>query len=140
MSSAQDDSKNWSTFTCSLRCHITHFGIIRSPSPFPLSNASFHRLTQRHHLHPSVKPPARKSFPREALKSRNSSVTIAIPGNLSPMFSCLEKFIVGCMGFWVGRTSNAMISIIASRDATISVTHEARHRFCGMEGKRFSEN
>lgn len=48
-------------------------GTLGSASPVRASNASFHRATHRHHRHPAVKPAARRSLPRRALKSRNSS-------------------------------------------------------------------
>ena len=47
-------------------------------SPFAASNASRHRVTQRHHLQPPVSPIERRLFPRWALKSRNSSVSCAV--------------------------------------------------------------
>lgn len=56
------------------------FGTIFSPSfsRGTASNASSHRLAQRHHLQPPLIPPMlRKSLPWRAVKSRNSSVTSA---------------------------------------------------------------
>ena len=59
----------------------THFGTTPSPN-FPppsclnASNASLHRPAQRHHLHPAVRPAARKLLPLDAEKSRKESVRI----------------------------------------------------------------
>jgi len=63
--------------TLSSNVTITHLGTTRSSSPFLASNASRQRLTQRHHLQPPLRPIERRSFPREAEKLRNSSVTSA---------------------------------------------------------------
>ena len=52
---------------------ITCFGTIASPFSPAASMASFHRLAQRHHLHPAVNPAARRLFPLLAVKSKNSS-------------------------------------------------------------------
>lgn len=56
----------------------THLGtasLPTSPRLYAMS-ASFHLLTQRHHLHPGLRM-LRRSFPRSALKARNCGVTCA---------------------------------------------------------------
>ena len=40
----------------------------------------------------------------------------------------------------IEHTSNTMVPKIARRDATVSIAHEAGHRFCGVEDERFSED
>jgi hypothetical protein len=54
----------------------TTLGTFLSLSLVRASNASFHRFTHKHHLQPSVRPTERRSLPRDALKSRNSLVTM----------------------------------------------------------------
>jgi hypothetical protein len=57
---------------------MPHFGTTLSFWSLLAKNASFHRLTHKHHLQPSVNPIDRKLLPLEVEKSKNSSVTIAV--------------------------------------------------------------
>lgn len=66
-----------STTTTSYTKETTYLGTTGSLSSFLASIASFQRDVQRHHLQPPVRPMVRRSLPREAEKSRNSSVTTA---------------------------------------------------------------
>ena len=56
---------------------MTYLGTTGSFSSFAASIASFHLVVHRHHLQPPVRPIVRRSLPREAENSRNSSVTTA---------------------------------------------------------------
>ena len=57
----------------------TYFGTTGSSGVFAASMASFQRLVHRHHLQPPFMPGIpRRSLPREAENSRNSSVTTAV--------------------------------------------------------------
>jgi len=59
-------------------------GTIPFLAPLPClracNKASFHRPAQRHHLQPAVNPMERRLLPREALKSRKGSVSVALGG------------------------------------------------------------
>ena len=54
-----------------------YFGTTGSESDLRAFRASFHLAAHRHHLQPAVRPAARRLFPRDDVKSRNSSVTTA---------------------------------------------------------------
>jgi len=118
-----------------------YFGTTGSSSPFLASTASFHLDVHKHHLHPPVKPILRRSFPLEAEKSRNSSVTTAVSPHRSAPCQRHEATTHSSRQDTrkerERRTGNGMIPAVLGAGPTVAVSVEARHRFLREEGEGF---